>query len=204
MQKALSVFLMGKHQVIIRPALGLAKGHSPRLLHSPASAQTVKEKRRNKLWEKGWALHTELKEGASVHGRVWWKYWAGRAEVSQNIGMPWDPAPALHNLISAATALFKGCGKMGEIISLDGEGSRQTAGLLPSQLGEGMLKKQRAFAGQEQFGFLLLDGQVPSVRDCNGTHQLLCHTILMPCCLFSLQCGGTTTRSTLGLGKLSK
>lgn len=53
---------------------------------------------------------------------------------------------------------------MGEITPPDGEGSRQTAGLLPSQLRVEMPEKERAFAGQEQVGFLLLDGGTPSVR----------------------------------------
>jgi len=53
---------------------------------------------------------------------------------------------------------------MGEMTPLGGEGSGQTAGLLPNQLSGEMPKKERAFAGQERVRFLRLDRWTPSVR----------------------------------------
>lgn len=66
---------------------------------------------------------------------------------------------------------------MGEITLLGGEGSRQTAGLLPSQLqgGDSQEGGRRAFAGQGQVGFLPLDRWSPAIRDHHGTCQLLPH-----------------------------
>lgn len=48
-----------------------------------------------------------------------------------------------------------------------------------------MPKEEGAFAGQEQVGFLPLDGQSLSVRDHGGTCQLLPHHSNSPLLIFT-------------------